>query len=264
MLCIFILDTSHFVFHVFVTGLCSFAFFWFLATVFLIFDVTGSFQQYKVEKRSDEFKWQPAIRAILSTIFNQLVFGLSLSAAFYQWSVRGLERQPSKEDMLNVQPFHIVLRDALVTVYMYEFTFYPLHRLMHWKPIYNSVHKIHHEWRNPISVAAIHNHPLEYVTGGFIPVMAGPVMMGSHISSIWLFVAVVLISNVSEHSGYHIPFVRSARFHYFHHTHINECLGANGLLDYIFGTDKQFRKSKHFAKHRVFFTTIKAESDHDR
>lgn len=210
----------------------------------------------------DRFNMQEAIRAISVTMFNQLVLGMGFSAVLYLSAEQIFKNAVNdRESMLNVPSFWVFLRDGYVTYHLFELTFYPMHKLMHWKPIYNRVHKVHHEWKHPISVAAVYNHPLEYMTASFIPLMIGPTLCGSHISTLWIIIFSSIITVVSEHSGYHMPYLKSARFHYYHHTHPTECLGSYGLLDYIFGTDTKFRKSKEFEHHRVFFTPIKAKDE---
>lgn len=247
-------DTSDGVFQVVVTGLFGFSFFWLFALTFLIFDLTGSFKQYKMEASSDKLNMKEVLNAALWTMFNQLVLGIGMSSILHYLSVDTLP-----PNIRAVPSFYIMMRDLMVTHHLYEITFYTLHRFMHWKPIYNRIHKVHHEWRSPIAVAAIYNHPLEYICASYFPLLIGPTVMGSHISTIWVLIITSIISTTSEHSGYHMPFMKSARFHYYHHSHINECLGSFGLMDYIFGSDVKFRKSDEYSKHRVFFTPIEAK-----
>lgn len=120
-------------------------------------------------------------------------------------------------------------------------------RLFHHPHLYKRFHKQHHEWTAPIGVVATYAHPLEHVVGGhfqslqgsepghlavtnpnicsfsllqlsnLLPVVIGPVILGSHISTTCMWYCVALISTTISHCGYHLPFLPSPEFHDFHH-----------------------------------------------
>lgn len=50
-----------------------------------------------------------------------------------------------------------------------------------------------------------------------LPVMTGPMIMGSHIVSIAAWFSLALITTSISHCGYHLPFLPSPEFHDFHH-----------------------------------------------
>lgn len=50
-----------------------------------------------------------------------------------------------------------------------DLVFYFAHRLLHTRWLYACTHKIHHEYKNPIAIAAIHVHPFEFVIGNVLP-----------------------------------------------------------------------------------------------
>src|SRR5262249_15848882 len=78
----------------------------------------------------------------------------------------------------------------------------------------------------------------------------GPFAMHSHVLTFWLFVIVELIETTSAHSGYEfVPILKeSVRFHDWHHERLTGCFGALGLLDWIHGTDKEYKRY-YAAKH---------------
>lgn len=120
-------------------------------------------------------------------------------------------------------------------------------RLFHNPHLYKRFHKQHHEWTAPIGVVATYAHPLEHVVGGLfqslqgsvsghltvttpnicsssllqlsnlLPVVIGPVILGSHVSTTCMWYCVALISTTVSHCGYHLPFLPSPEFHDFHH-----------------------------------------------
>lgn len=120
-------------------------------------------------------------------------------------------------------------------------------RLFHQPHLYKRFHKQHHEWTAPIGLVATYAHPLEHVVGGqwhrlqgstsghlamtntnicsssllqlsnLMPVVIGPVILGSHVSTTCMWYCVALISTTISHCGYHLPFLPSPEFHDFHH-----------------------------------------------
>ena len=61
---------------------------------------------------------------------------------------------------------------------------------------------------------------------------------------VWLWTTLAITNSMNSHSGYHFPFFPSPEAHDFHHLKFNQCYGVLGILDYLHGTDIQFRESK--------------------
>jgi sterol desaturase/sphingolipid hydroxylase (fatty acid hydroxylase superfamily) len=51
---------------------------------------------------------------------------------------------------------------------------------------------MHHEWTAPISYTAIYAHPIEHVMSNLMPVTAGFLITGCHVTTAWLWIALVL------------------------------------------------------------------------
>ena len=90
-------------------------------------------------------------------------------------------------------------------------------RLFHHPRLYRYIHKIHHEWTAPIGIVAIYAHPLEHLLSNMWPVILGPLVMGSHIATAWMWYSLALMTTINTHSGYHLPFMPSPEAHDFHH-----------------------------------------------
>jgi fatty acid hydroxylase domain-containing protein 2 len=98
------------------------------------------------------------------------------------------------------------------------------------------------------------NSHTEHLITNLLPPMIGPVLLQSHISTVWIWFATVAISTVTDHSGYHLPFLKSPEFHDHHHVTFSECFGSTGFMDFIFGSDVKFRRSINFRRHRVLLS----------
>lgn len=110
-----------------------------------------------------------------------------------------------------------IIYHMLVFILIQETTFYYLHRMLHYGKFYRYVHKIHHHWQAPIAISALHCHPFEHFLANLLPVLIGPVLMGSHRCTIAIWLIIVHIVTLNDHSGYHFPMMPSPEFHDYHH-----------------------------------------------
>jgi fatty acid hydroxylase domain-containing protein 2 len=78
---------------------------------------------------------------------------------------------------------------------------------------------------------------------------------------ILIWVTITAITTVTDHSGYHLPFLKSPQFHDNHHAVFSECFGSSGLMDFIFRTDVNFRRSINFRRHRVLLSLKRSIQD---
>ena len=104
----------------------------------------------------------------------------------------------------------------LQTVYIHMYNTFPC-RLCHHRLLYKYIHKTHHEWTAPVGIVSVYCHPLEHVVVNLMPVCAGPVLMGSHLSVVLLWYSLAILNTTVSHCGYHLPFLPSPEGHDFHH-----------------------------------------------
>ncbi|CAD5319842.1 unnamed protein product [Arabidopsis thaliana] len=136
-----------------------------------------------------------------------------------------------------------------------DFVFYWGHRILHTKWLYKNVHSVHHEYATPFGLTSEYAHPAEILFLGFATIV-GPALTGPHLITLWLWMMLRVIETVEAHCGYHFPWSPSnflplyggADFHDYHHRLLYTKSGNYSstfvYMDWIFGTDKGYRKLK--------------------
>lgn len=120
--------------------------------------------------------------------------------------------------------------------------FYVCHRAIHWPPLYNTVHYLHHANNNPGPWSGLAMHPVEHLIY-FSGVLLLWVIPSTPIHAIY-FVTFVGLAPVEGHSGFgKIVFGRysltsDGYYHYLHHKFFSVNFGDTLLipLDRMFGT----------------------------
>ncbi|CAG2212194.1 FAXDC2 [Mytilus edulis] len=223
---------------------------WGANAIFLVLDTTGKpgfLMKYKVQMEKnvpvDRKKLKKAVKLVL---FNGFVVAFPMTLlGIYTMKLRGCAFSG------DLPTFTRVVVDIIMFSLVEEFGFYYSHRLMHHPIVYKYIHKIHHEWTAPIGIICIYAHPLEHCLVNMMPVILGPIIMGSHLSTTWMWYFITLVSTTISHCGYHFPFLPSQEAHDFHHQMFINCFGVLGILDRLHGTDKIFRASKAYKRDKI-------------
>ncbi len=137
---------------------------------------------------------------------------------------------------------------VVVLILAHDTYFYWTHRLMHWKPLFPLVHRIHHLSHTPTPWAAFSFHPIEaFVQAGVFPLVA--VFMPLHPLAALIWLLYMTGMNALGHSGFelmpagfvHRPVLRwynTTLHHDMHHrqVHCNYGLYFN-IWDQLMGTN---------------------------
>jgi len=236
---------------VILTNLYGTAVYWFVGLGFSILDFAGFefLMKYKSQEGSNvPLKKSKFLKTMLQVLFNQFIVGPLFAIALMpilKW--RGISCKA--EDIPGLTTF---LRHLVGFAVCEEVGFYYAHRMFHEiKPLYIRIHKQHHEWVAPIAIAARYAHPVEDVLANVGPVMLGPLVCGSHLVFLWIWMTLAMTSTLISHSGYHLPFLPSNEAHDFHHLRFDVNYGAFGVLDAIHNTDEKFRNSVQGIRHQA-------------
>jgi sterol desaturase/sphingolipid hydroxylase (fatty acid hydroxylase superfamily) len=190
--------------------------YWIAGGLYTILDLTqrpNAITRYKIQpNKNTPLDRKRFAKVIAQVLFNQFVIGTTFIALFYPViKARGFSAKPE------LPTFQWVLLELAVFSIVEEIGFYYFHRLLHHPRIYKNIHKQHHEWTAPIAVTAEYCHPVEHILSNILPIFLGPLIMGSHIATWWLWSTLATLFTLNAHCGYHLPFLPSPEAHDYHH-----------------------------------------------
>lgn len=222
---------------------------WILALLFLYVDLTGRpkwILKYKVQDQKASY---PVDKQRMKAVIKQVIFN-HLFVQIPGVTLHTLLRESRGYDSSRTLPtFNRFVVDFIVFFVCLEIFSYYIHRILHYPLVYKHFHKRHHEWQAPYAWTSSYCHPVEHIFNNMVPAGVGPLLMGSHLFTYFSWLILIMVSSISIHCGYHLPFMTSPESHDYHHLKFNQNFGLLGILDRIHGTDANFRKTKAFKRH---------------
>jgi 4-alpha-methyl-delta7-sterol-4alpha-methyl oxidase len=141
-------------------------------------------------------------------------------------------------------PWHQIAWQLVLFIYLDDFLYYWMHRAFHHGWLYKRIHAVHHRIPTPWACGAYYMHPAEFAaTVGLL--LVGPLLVGAHVLTVWLWVAFRAWEAAEGHSGYAFPWNPSylvpgyggTEYHDFHHAKfVGNYAGFLGWLDRLFGS----------------------------
>ncbi|OTF77651.1 hypothetical protein BLA29_007137, partial [Euroglyphus maynei] len=170
----------------------SVAVFWIVGAAYTFIDIYR-WPKFILKYKIQTDKSQVLINQIIGIIIGYSIHSLKMNYKLFP--------QPSTQ----IPTISRFITEWISFILIREVLFYYLHRLCHHGYLYRHIHKRHHEWQTTIAIAAIYCHPIEHIMVNLIPVIIGPLLMGSHIvvGNLWLLYTILLTLN--DHCGYHFP-----------------------------------------------------------
>jgi len=166
---------------------------------YLFFWVLGKdrFAHRKIQKRNPK---EGAIRReVLRSIRTFFIFA-AIGGVAYEMAIRGHTEVYFEVSEMG---WGYYLLSLLILGVIHDAYFYFLHRFLHWKPMFQRVHTVHHESANPSPWAAFAFHPVEAILqGAFVPIVL--ILLPVHYSAVAVFLVLTTAENVMGHMGYEV------------------------------------------------------------
>uniref|UniRef100_A0A8C3F3L5 Fatty acid hydroxylase domain containing 2 n=2 Tax=Chrysemys picta bellii TaxID=8478 RepID=A0A8C3F3L5_CHRPI len=227
--------------------------YWCFNGLLMVADVTGKptfITRYRIQLgKNDPVDPAKLRQAVHTVLLNQLF--ISLPMMMLMLPIMKWRGQPCSKEL---PTFHWFLLELSIFILVEEILFYYSHRLVHHPLLYKRIHKKHHEWTAPVGVVSLYAHPVEHVFSNMLPLLVGPIILGSHVASIMVWLCLAILATSISHCGYHLPFLPSPEFHDFHHLKFNQCYGVLGVLDRLHGTDTLFKQTKAYERHVILMS----------
>jgi sterol desaturase/sphingolipid hydroxylase (fatty acid hydroxylase superfamily) len=196
---------------------------------------------FKIQPEAPIASWTEVGKMAPLVLFNQLVFGIPMLKALFAWLTK--QQRGGDIDMLSVPSVPKFVWTMILHVLCTEVWFYSVHRLLHTTPfLYKHVHCVHHQYKAPSCLESVYVHPIEFVLNSFAVMVVGPAVSGAPMLVVYIWIGLVTFLQVHDHSGYWFPFLPRVLMHDYHHQQIQCCYGIIGLLDGVFGTEKDFQQ----------------------
>ena len=204
-------------------------------------------RKYKVQEKHAHEALSPARfwMGVRRVLFNNVVVTVPLTCLAYGRFEGRLDAE--------LPTLSSALLQMTCWLFVEEVLFYYSHRLLHHPKLYPHVHKVHHEWQQPVGFVALYAHPLEHAISNLLPAVAGPLLVRAHCFLFWCWISLAICSTINTHCGYHFPGFFSPRSHDYHHEKFNEVFGVMGWLDTLHGTNKTWLKSESAKRHQVYW-----------
>ncbi|CAM1501382.1 Fc.00g105440.m01.CDS01 [Cosmosporella sp. VM-42] len=218
-------------------------FWWVPSLMYVLLDVVApSFAaKHKIQPAPKQPTTAEVYHAVTISLRNQLVV-LAIHICLIVLSI--YQKQPSAFKVTVSLPTPTeFIRDFTVCLVAREILFYYSHRLFHTPSLYRRFHKTHHKFKAPVSFASQYAHPFEHLVTNTLPIALPPAVLGTHILTMWIFLAWQLWETSTVHSGYDF-FGGAARRHDRHHERFDVHFGGMPWLDWIHGTDEMRGSSR--------------------
>ena len=156
----------------------------------------------------------------------------------------GVYSQPTSNELLRTYDFNlwVFLGNFIIHLIIIECWFYTSHRLLHYPPLYRTIHKIHHIYKAPTAIACIFAHPVEYCFGNVLGVILGPAISNCHPFECAFWMAFAIVSTCGSHSGYSFL---GGEEHDLHHQYSDYNFGVSLFMDKLCGTEYENSRLWH-------------------
>jgi fatty acid hydroxylase domain-containing protein 2 len=193
--------------------------YWTLSLLCYIIDL------FVLDKKHDN--WKKYKNAAYVSFLNQILISLPTMYLMSPYMVDPINK--SENDNLI-----IMILKVFSIINLSNILFYCTHYILHIKSLYQLIHAKHHEFIEPIAVAALYAHPIEHLISNLLVFFVPFMYIGTNETIAYLLIVGGTIVTITAHCDY--KFLKNA--HAAHHKLFVYNYGFGGYLDKIMGTYK--------------------------
>ena len=156
-------------------------------------------QKYKI-RPDKQVTWPTMRKAIVLTVWNQIVFVLPLSVAQWVWAPDFVlpDKAPTLKEFLAHQLLCLVVMD------LEYWMWHVLHHKVRF--LYRHIHAVHHQYHSTSCWVTQYLHPWELICIGLFTTTT-PWLFKAHPLTSWSFQNFAISVSVDAHIGYDLPFL---------------------------------------------------------
>jgi methylsterol monooxygenase len=174
---------------------------------------------------SDHINWKRYGSAVKVSLRNQFLVGLPTLYIFRD----GIEASVLSTET-NSYLFQVL--KLVLLVHSANLFFYWTHRLLHLSFMFRYIHAQHHEFTEPIGVAAMYSHPLEHLISNTLSFILPFLYIGASYRAMLVLLSFASCTTVLYHTRSFVFF----EDHLIHHQRFKTNFGFGRYLDNLFGT----------------------------
>ncbi|KAA8491089.1 Methylsterol monooxygenase 2-2 [Porphyridium purpureum] len=160
-------------------------------------------QQNKYPTAREQLRTALALMALFVFVMLPMI---AMGAPFFK--MMGMRRE------MPLPRWYVVVVQVLFFFVVEDYMNYWFHRWLHTPWAYKNIHSWHHEHTSPYGLTATFAHPLEVVILG-VPTFTGPLLVGPHLLTLWIWLMMRQYEAIDIHSGYEFPWNINSYFKFY-------------------------------------------------
>jgi sterol desaturase/sphingolipid hydroxylase (fatty acid hydroxylase superfamily) len=169
--------------------------------------------------------WNKYMDAVKISFINQFTIGLPTLFLLENQLIAATEKSIDDTTMVTIIKIFLIVN-------LSNLFFYWCHRLLHTRNLYNMIHYKHHEFIEPIAVAALYAHPIEHLFANTLAFIIPFILIGTTYNIMLCLISAGTFITTLGHAMY------ENGSHLVHHRLYKYNFGFGGYLDMLFNTYK--------------------------